>query len=153
MDFLEELISYSCAVTKIYTQIFSFFRKRVANVPISKMRPVERSGNFAVYRGIPVGMIKECWFAFNIEWVGHSFRYILRKYRTLRNRLFKMLTDISPVGLSTDQAAPNSAQESYYVNSALDSLGCIKHLKMSCLLYLLTVHILHCVVLTFKVIQ
>ena len=30
-----------------------------------------------------------------------------------------MLTDISPVGLSTDQAAPNSAQESYYVNSAL----------------------------------
>ena len=66
---------------------------------------------------IPVRMIKECWFAFNIEWVGHSFRYILRKYRTLRNRLFKMLTRISPVGQSTDQPAPKRGLESFHVNS------------------------------------
>ena len=49
MDFLEELISYSCTVTKIYTQMFSFFGK---GLPISEMRPVERSGNFTFYRGI-----------------------------------------------------------------------------------------------------
>ena len=39
-----------------------------------------------------------------------------------------MLTDISPVGRSTDQAAPNSAQESYYVNSALTGTDNLLHM-------------------------
>ena len=100
---------------------------------LNRVRTVLRIGNFCQdsnrVRAIPVGMIKDCWFAFNIEWVGHSFRYILRKYRTLRNRLFKMLARISPVGQSTDQPAPKRGLESFHVNSDVSALQppCPRH--------------------------
>ena len=41
-----------CTVGKIYTPIFSFFRKKVVNITISALRPNESSGNFTFYRGI-----------------------------------------------------------------------------------------------------
>ena len=41
-------------VGRMFTPIFSFFRKRVLIIKIWEMRPVlnERSGNFTFYRGI-----------------------------------------------------------------------------------------------------
>ena len=43
-----------CTVGKIYTPIFSFFRKRVANIVFLELGSVsnERSGNSSFYRGI-----------------------------------------------------------------------------------------------------
>ena len=43
-----------CTVGKIYTPIFSFFRKRVVNIAILELGPVsdERSDNSSFYKGI-----------------------------------------------------------------------------------------------------
>ena len=47
------LRDYLGTVGKIYTPIFSFFRKRVVYIAFLELRPLsnERSGNFIFYRG------------------------------------------------------------------------------------------------------
>ena len=51
---IEHILILPKTVGKIYTQIFSFFRKRVVNITILELRPGsnESPGNSTYYRGI-----------------------------------------------------------------------------------------------------